>query len=459
LVYNLDPYQLDAGFTPNALDSAASQSNALNFNSGTGVGMAVALLTNAHTPPNAISSNNQLEVEITGYRYGSTNPSSTTVTFSSNSAAGVPIWQTAQGQIWANVTSVELVNYAVPNGGVEVDVWETTNTAALAPVAYNAMLASNAIEMAQLKYESTDPTLLYSVPQYSYKIAPETSTVTYTGEQNNVNFAITPSSYGTGARNQYYSYAINEIDVPGSTSVASNVVFGITNSSLIGQGQAYWLNDSSGNNNAATYYSTQYGTSTTSVKATAGFRTERGGELASISTQQAVYDEPKQIDGLTFVVGPASASSNSLTTATTSGPYSVGQSTNIPNVTIANVTAKCAFTTSSCSVSGLSNLSAVPSVSQAVVPTTLNTAVTPLAVLDSNANAASTLIVVGSKYVNSVAGQIFAQNPSFNQSFGQSSVVVQAFGTNRVLVAGYSASQTVTAGNQFIQDLLANATV
>jgi hypothetical protein len=87
----------------------------------------------------------------------------------------------------------------------------------------------------------------------------------------------------------------------------------------------------------------------------------------------------------------------------------------------------------------------------------LNTAAVPLAVLDSNANPASTLIVVGSKYVNSVAAQIFAQNPSLDSSFGPTSVVVSPFGTSRILVAGYTANQTVQAGNQFIQALLAQA--
>ena len=77
--------------------------------------------------------------------------------------------------------------------------------------------------------------------------------------------------------------------------------------------------------------------------------------------------------------------------------------------------------------------------------------------LDSNSNAASTLVVVGSKYVNSVAAQIFSQNPSLSNTFGPSSVVVQAFGSNRILVAGYYANQTVQAGNQFIQALLASA--
>jgi len=67
------------------------------------------------------------------------------------------------------------------------------------------------------------------------------------------------------------------------------------------------------------------------------------------------------------------------------------------------------------------------------------------------------LIVIGSSYVNSVAAQIFAQNPSFAKTFGPGSVVVQAFGSNRILVAGYTANQTVQAGNEFIQDLLSAA--
>ena len=87
-----------------------------------------------------------------------------------------------------------------------------------------------------------------------------------------------------------------------------------------------------------------------------------------------------------------------------------------------NVSATCSVggkrTNSSCTVAGVGNLMAMPSVTQAVVPVKLNTAVTPLVVLDTNANNASTLIVVGSKYVNTVAQQIFAQNPSLASTFG-----------------------------------------
>ncbi len=213
----------------------------------------------------------------------------------------------------------------------------------------------------------------------------------------------------------------------------------------------YWLNQTNGDNNAMTYTSSQGNP----VKAVQGFRTERGSEVAAISPTSVTYDMAKAVDSLEFVVGPYSSAVSSTTK--TYGPYGVGQATNIPNVTIAQVNASCSFSSTSCSVTGLSNLTATPSVTSATTPVTLNTATTPLAVLDSNANQAATLIVVGSKYVNSVASQIFAQNPSLDSSFGPGSVIVQAFGTNRILVAGYTANQTVTAGNEFIQDLLTAA--
>ncbi|MGI0141492.1 MAG: hypothetical protein ACREBF_02460, partial [Candidatus Micrarchaeales archaeon] len=234
----------------------------------------------------------------------------------------------------------------------------------------------------------------------------------------------------------------------------NGIVIGLTNSSTILSSPTYWLNLTGGNNNAVQYVTNSQG-SVQTIKAPVGFRTERGDMLAALSTTSATYDIARSVDTLQFVVGPQTSTVSSTTT--NYGPYGVGQATNIANVTIANVTAKCAFSTTSCSVSGLSNLTATPSVASAVTSVGLNTATTPLAVLDTNSNAASTLIVVGSKFVNSVAGQIFAQNPSLDSSFGTGSVVVQAFGTNRILVAGYSANQTVSAGNQFIEALLASA--
>ncbi len=451
VTYNLDPYTYVVG---NSVTSAGAANVLGNANGG----IVVQLSGVGSIPTNAVGSNNNLNVQVTGYKAGATSTSQTTATFTTSAATQNYL---IPGFVLANVIDVSL-SYAIPNPGVTVQVYETGNVGDFGSLS-SAGATANAVLMGTLSAEGSS-SLLYKVPQYSYYQAPTAPTVTYTGEGNNVNFAI--SSVHTGAttsRNQYYTYTVPEITTPSTTSPTANVIIGITNSSSVDGSPAYWLNVTGGNNQALEYQTTQPGQSQTTVKALQGFRTERGGEVSSISTSQVVYDEPRSVDGLQFIVGPVTNTASNTLQTTLHGPYTVGQATNIANVTIGKVNATCAFSTTSCNVTGLNNLTAVPSVSQAIVPTVLNTAVTPLAVLDSNANQATTLIVVGSKYVNSVAAQIFAQNPSFNSTFNQGTsgpdaVNVKAFGTNRILVAGYSANQTVTAGNQFISDLLANAT-
>ena len=257
---------------------------------------------------------------------------------------------------------------------------------------------------------------------------------------------------------QYFTVNVPEYNVPGSTSFQDALSFGIVNSSTGGAQNFYFqLNQSVGSGtvpgtrNNMTYVSSQG----QSVSAPVGFMTERGSKVASISPSSVTIDYAKAVDTLQFVVSPQSTVVNATTTSKTVGPVGVGQSVpGFSNLTVSAVNATCAFSSTSCSVSGLANVTATPSVSQAVVPVSLNTATNPLVVLDSNANSAATLILVGSKYVNSVSAQVFAQNPNLNSSFGPGSVIVQAYGTNRVLVAGYTANQTVSAGNQFINDLL-----
>jgi hypothetical protein len=305
------------------------------------------------------------------------------------------------------------------------------------------------------------PAVAYKTSQYNYYLAPNalSANVIYTGESSsNLNFVLanSPVTSNTGTT-QYFTYTMPEITLPQSTSANANVVLALTNQSALLATPLYWVNNtngvSGGDNNALAYESS----TGTFVKAYTGFRTERGSEVGSISPTSVTYDMAKGVDTLQFLVGPSS--SNVTTTSQKYGPYSVGQATNIPNVTVASVIGSCNFvqTSAGCTVSGVSNLTATPSVGSALTPVTLNTATTPLAVLDSQASNTSTLIVVGSKYVNSVAQQVFNQNPSLNASFTPSSVVVQAFGTNRILVAGFTAQQTVTAGNEFIQDLLTSA--
>ncbi|MGC9157335.1 MAG: hypothetical protein ACP5GD_04095, partial [Candidatus Micrarchaeia archaeon] len=327
---------------------------------------------------------------------------------------------------------------------------------------------TNNVLLATLNYYG--PTLTYTQPGTNYNLISSSPTATYSGESGFSTqmtlSAPTQLSPAPTKPTAYFDFYFPEYNLPTSDSLTSNIVLQITNASTttppsVGS-SLYYLNytPSLGVSGVISYTSSSGTISSgnqvtgNQVKAPAGFRTERGSMVASITPTQVTYDMAKSVDMLQFIVGPASTA---VTTAEhVIGPFSVGAQA-LPNVTIANVTADCTFSTTSCVVNGISNLSATPSVSQAITPVKLNTAATPLAVLDTNANQASTLIVIGSKYVNSVAAQIFAQNPSLDSSFGPGSVIVQAFGTNRILVAGYTADETVQAGNQFIQDLLTAA--
>lgn len=441
--YLLDGFQ----FTPLNVLASASSANMLAISTS---GLAIKL-TSTGVSGNYVSTSNPLNVQVTGYKQGASTTTSQTVTFQ-----GLGTTQYLNGTILQNLTDITL-GTDLPSPGVTVTVYESANTANSLTVTNTITTQTNAFILGTLSY--VGPRLLYKISAYPYYVAPNgvTSTVTYTGEVNNLNFALgAGGNTNTVARNQYFGFNILEITNSTGTTANANVIVGITNGSSIYATPLYWLNNSQGNNQALTYQSSQ----NNNVKAVQGFRTERGGMVGSVSTTSVVYDEPRSVDGLRFIVGPYTANA-AATSVTNFGPYGIGQATNIPNVTIAKVNATCTFSTTSCTVTGLSNLTATPSVSKAVSDVLLNTASTPIAVLDSGANNSSTLIVIGSKFVNSVAGQIFAQNPTLNSAFGPTgaqSVIVKAFGTNRILVAGYTAQQTVTAGNQFIQALLQGAT-
>ncbi len=313
--------------------------------------------------------------------------------------------------------------------------------------------------LADLEFNSV-PQLLFKNSNHIWYQLTSGASATYnqqngqTAYPNGFTVASSYAAAGQKGSNQYFKYSVNEYDVPSSTSTNDVVQFGIYNSSSAGaQNFQFVLNQSVGGTKNNMTYVPSAGSS---VNAPLGFITERGTEVASISPSAVTLNFAKVVDTLQFVAGPVTGVTGSNTVSTSSiGPVGVGQAVpGYANLTISKVNASCAFTSTSCSVAGLSNLTATPSVTSAVVPVSLNTATTPIAVLDSNANQASTLILVGSKYVNSVSAQVFAQNSGLNSSFGPGQVVVSAEGTNRILVAGYSASDTVNAGNQFINDLL-----
>lgn len=106
-----------------------------------------------------------------------------------------------------------------------------------------------------------------------------------------------------------------------------------------------------------------------------------------------------------------------------------------------------------------STATCTPSISSAVVATSLNTAVTPLVIFDSQANSASSLISVGNGTEAGGYGNLISQQieKEYGVSPTPNSNIVQAYGNNRILIAGYYASGTVQAGNQFVQDLLSTA--
>lgn len=405
----------------------------------------------------------KVQAKIIGYGAGSSNTAYAPqiVSFSSNTPS-VTANQVLTTPLY-NVTGIQLLS-TLPAGQLTITVFNSLQQAA-------ANNVDNGI-FAQL-VSASGPTLIYpGTSQYNYTALVNGNSVNYNQQngQGQTTFTLTSTPNGpvpggaAGGPGQYFTYQMNEIAVPTNTNAQDALAFGIYNTTLLAPGQQgtlYNINYSvAGNHKNVTYYSS---TGVTVNSIGQGFRTERGSKVAQISATQDTFDLAKAVDQLQFVVGPGSAASNSISQVTDYGPYSVGQQTNLPNVTIAKVNASCSFTTTNCSISGVSNLTATPSVKQAVVSSHLNTATTPLAVLDSNANNASTLIVVGSAYVNSVAQQIFSGNAQFATSFdnggasGPNAVTVQAFGNNRILVAGYTANQTVTAGNQFINDLLTQA--
>lgn len=397
---------------------------------------------------NYFAGNGQLQLKVLGYT-SATNAAAggTPVTLATGTfnAIGSNIVSTANVY---NVTQIDLTGAALP--GLEVTV-------------YNSLIgdvAGNVV--ANLAPVTGKPVILYSTPNQNYYSTVQQSYVSYNQQngQSNSIFSIDTASEAVGTtQNAFFQGNLTEFPVATSTSNFDAFEFDVVNTTGgYTVSNLYELNYStSGQHQNVTYLPSGL-TSTASFSVPVGFISERGSKVANIQPHELTFDMAKAVDTLQFAV--SAEASNVSTSAATYGPYKVGQNTNIANVSIASVNASCtggSASSSSCTVSGLSNLSATPSVASAITPVVLNTATTPLVVLDSAADQASTLIVVGSKYVNSVAGQIFAQQTALNQSFGPSSVIAQAYGTNRILVAGYYANQTVTAGNEFINALLSAA--
>jgi hypothetical protein len=425
---------------PNAFNYGGQVSSTVNYDltpyalttntvaANTGAAMNV-VLTN---PVNVVNTNNPLTVTVSGYPTSTaTSAVSSSVTFNSPSQTLL-----LPANIY-NVTGIQL-SRAIPDATVQVQTASASNV------------------IANLITTST-PQILYSQSGKTYQLLTGGGLIYYNQQngQPQTNFTITAKSPSSsiGKAQDYFNYQLNEYPVPGSTTYTDSLSFGIYNSTAgVGASPFFQLNQSTtGQRNNMTYTSTQ----NTVVNAPLGFRTERGSSLASISSGSVTVNYAKAVDQLMFAVSPTSNTS-SVKTSKTYGPFAVGQAIDIPgvtNVTVSSITGTATLgANAQYSITGLNNLTATPSVSTATQPVWLkNLTTTPLVVLDSQANPASSLILIGSGYVNSLSQQVV---PASN--YTPTTQIVQAFG-NKIVVAGYTAAQTTAAANQFIQDLYSAA--
>ncbi len=393
---------------------------------------------------NYISTTNPLSVVLTGYLSSTAvSPTSASVTFNTTGNVTSPL-------DFYNLTSIE-PQRAIPN--MKITAMSGSNTiGVLAP-----------IPTAQILLTPVSGSSVYGLGNagnvtYSQQNGQPTTTFALRGSQD--------SNTISGKQTAYYTYTMNEYDVPSSTSYADSLSYAILNSSAGADATPlFQLNYSASgySHNNMTYMSSQGKT----VKAPVGFVTERGSKVASISPESAVVYMATSVGELDFYVAPTNVTAV-VSHEKTYGPYSIGQATNIPNVTIANVSAKISVSNANYTISGISNLSSAVTTTPSVadVPTSIENMTMPgspsgLVILDTQAAPTSSLILVGSGYVNTLSAQL---QKAYNVSITPTSApIVKAYpssatvGGPRILVAGYNASQTMSAAKTFIEDLYANA--
>ena len=449
VVYNLLPYELTEYNAVNASNSLISSN-----------GIAVTISNSVNTG-NFISKTYPLTVTISGYK----DKQLVSHGFIFNSTANAV---TENSLFFDNVTNITL-SKAVP-GILSANVY-VYNT--LAPSTSNIISNGNVIPSLLVAASSSNALLYASLTPAPIGITynngklynlTSTSNVLYNqyNGQTPESFVLTSTTGpSTAIQGQYFNYSILEYPVPGSTTAKDVISFGIANSSVgAGASTVFQLNEtntgsaSMGTINNLTYTSTQ----NNKVNAATGFITERGSVISSIGQSALSINLAKSVDYLSFMVGPESVSAVSV--AKQYGPFKVGQSLSsmgLPNATVSKITAN--VSASNVVVTGISNLTATPSVSSADQVVLLkNLSTNPLVVLDNaSVNPSSNLVLVGSGYVNALSKQLQSAYNVTDANLNVNSGVVQAYGSNRILVAGYTASQTTAAANQFIEDLYAAA--
>jgi len=482
---NAISYAVDGGYANEVIDPSAPAANfiTLDYEGANSVGNTQWIT--ASQPLTALVTGYTVTsyAATTGNAIPSTSATTVSVTFYAPNVVGYPVnavLQTSGGLGFYNITGIQL-SRALP-GTLTMNAYAVTPGNILSGA--NTLGTMNSVLLAQLTSVGATPTapgvgaldqpvLVYSQAGKTYSGAAYLSgnSVIYNqqnGQPTNtllLSATTTPQSYVQGtAVGQYYNLKIGEVAVPTNTAATDAISIGIDNNSagIVGQ-PTFQLNYSvmtstkanSGTKNNVTYTPSSQGTA---ISVPQGFRTERGSKVVSITPSVVTLNLAKAVDTLQFTVGNANTSVGSAKSYHLYGPYTVGQATNIANVSIGPVNASVKLGTGTTyAVSGIGNLTATPSVTTAYQPVWLkNLTTTPLVVLDTQASPGSNLILIGSGYVNALSQQV--QN-SYNVSITPSTAnpVVQAEGNNKILVAGYTAAQTVQAGNSFIQQLYAQA--
>ncbi|MCL5405061.1 MAG: S-layer protein [Candidatus Marsarchaeota archaeon] len=398
-------------------------------------------------PVNLVTSSSPLTVTVKGLSSSNTVVTLPAATFSSSSQTTATVAFPANTV--TEITNITL-SYPIPGAtftaDAEVGSGTGTPVAELTPASPQIMY----LKSGQVNYYLTSGSSINFNQNNG-----ETQTFT-------LNELTTPKQIGSTGPYEFYNYSMNEFPVPFNTSVQDNFTVGIANATNSNPASSFDLNYTGAlSSGSVDHGNVTYTTNTQGTKvvfaARQGFYSERGSEVASISPGSVTINFAKGVDMLNFVVSPVNV------TAVTKhfrivGPVGIGQPIpNVPNVTVANVTANISVSNiNGATVAGISNLTATATPAVAIEPVLLkNLTTSPLVVLNSTANPSSSLILIGSGYVNGLSAQVQASN---NITFTPTSApVLQAFGTKRILIAGYYANQTTAMANKFIQDLYAAA--
>jgi hypothetical protein len=456
VVYDLTPYvfnQVTSG--PASLTWGGGASGTGSAGAVTNVIMTYVDPSHASGSPTPWIANSPVGVTISGYSFSNTIQTQS-VTFYQNASTA---FTTTNGQILGtalkNVTAIQITSRALP-------IFPTTGSFTLNVVTYNGLTPSNSLSLGTLA--STAPVILYSQSGKSYLATSSSTASTNYNQQNgqpiaNVVLATAGAVTAGNGNHELFTIQVGEVSVPSNTMALDYLGAGIYNNTATASPSFVLNYSTSGQHNNVTYTSTQG----QSVNAQTGFRTEKGSKVASISASQDTFQMATAIDQLQFALTRTASNTVVSKAYKTFGPYSVGQATNLPNVTIGMVNATPVLSGSSTyTILGESNLTATPSVTQATTPVWLKnlSSTSPLVVLDSSissANQASSLILVGSGYVNSLSATLeSAYNLTSQISPSESQPIVAAYG-NKILIAGYTADQTLSGANSFISQLYAQA--